>query len=89
MTVLHIYTRVSTTIQEDERSSLDTQTSLGIEKANARGVYTGRKKSMDIDRVMDLRSEGKGATEIARTLGIGRASVYRVLREANLSHIVV
>ena len=54
----------------------------GIAKAKARGVYTGRKKSIDVDRVRDLRSEGKGATEIARTLGIGRASVYRVLRES-------
>jgi len=54
----------------------------GIAKAKARGVYTGRKKTIDVDRVRDLRSEGKGATEIARTLGIGRASVYRVLRES-------
>jgi DNA invertase Pin-like site-specific DNA recombinase len=53
----------------------------GIAKAKARGVYKGRKKTINPDRVRDLRSEGKGATEIAKTLGIGRASVYRVLKE--------
>lgn len=38
MSRLHIYTRVSTATQEDEGSSLDTQTSLGVEKANALGM---------------------------------------------------
>lgn len=51
----------------------------GIEKAKARGVYRGRKRSIDSRKVQQLRAEGLGATEIARKLGIGRASVYRAL----------
>lgn len=51
----------------------------GIAKAKAEGVYKGRKPSIDVARVRTLDSEGIGATEIARRLGIGRASVYRVL----------
>lgn len=54
----------------------------GIAKAKARGVYKGRKKTIQPTQVQELRSEGLGATEIANTLGIGRASVYRVLKES-------
>lgn len=51
----------------------------GIAAAKARGVYRGRKRSIDRAEVERLRlSEKLGATEIARRLGIGRASVYRV-----------
>lgn len=51
----------------------------GIAKAKAEGVYKGRKPSIDTAQVRALDAEGIGATEIARRLGIGRASVYRVL----------
>lgn len=50
----------------------------GIAAAKARGVYRGRKRSIDTTEIQRLRVEEKlGATEIARRLGIGRASVYR------------
>jgi DNA invertase Pin-like site-specific DNA recombinase len=50
----------------------------GIAAAKARGVYRGRKRSVDRSEVQRLRDvERLGATEIARRLGIGRASVYR------------
>jgi DNA invertase Pin-like site-specific DNA recombinase len=51
----------------------------GIAKAKERGVYQGRKATIDVERVRELREEGMGATAIAKELGIGRASVYRVL----------
>ncbi|PGH52755.1 integrase [Azospirillum palustre] len=52
----------------------------GIAKAKAAGVYKGRKPEIDADEVRRLRDvEGLGATDIAKRLGIGRASVYRVL----------
>jgi DNA invertase Pin-like site-specific DNA recombinase len=51
----------------------------GIAKAKAAGRYQGRKPSIDCDTVRTLRDEGLGATEIAKRLKIGRASVYRVL----------
>jgi DNA invertase Pin-like site-specific DNA recombinase len=54
----------------------------GIAKAKARGVYKGRKPSIDADEVRSLKSGGMGATAIATELGIGRASVYRILADA-------
>jgi DNA invertase Pin-like site-specific DNA recombinase len=51
----------------------------GIAKAKAAGVYRGRKPSVDVGQVRALGGEGLGATEIARRLGIGRASVYRAM----------
>jgi DNA invertase Pin-like site-specific DNA recombinase len=52
----------------------------GIKAAKERGVYKGRKPSIDAAEVRRLRAEEKlGPAGIARRLGIGRASVYRVL----------
>jgi len=51
----------------------------GIEAAKAKGVYKGRKPTIDPDQIAALRAEGLGATAIAARLNIGRASVYRVL----------
>src|ERR1700729_1522113 len=51
----------------------------GIAAAKARGVYKGRPARMGAADVAALKAEGLGATEIAKRLGIGRASVYRVL----------
>jgi DNA invertase Pin-like site-specific DNA recombinase len=51
----------------------------GIAKAKAEGVYKGRKPSIDPAQVRALVAGGLGATQIARKLNIGRASVYRVL----------
>jgi DNA invertase Pin-like site-specific DNA recombinase len=51
----------------------------GIAKAKERGVYRGRKASIDVEKVKELRESGMGASQIAKELGISRASVYRVL----------
>jgi DNA invertase Pin-like site-specific DNA recombinase len=53
----------------------------GIAKAKAAGVYKGRKPTVDVLRVRALKQEGLGPSAIAKTLGIGRASVYRALPE--------
>jgi DNA invertase Pin-like site-specific DNA recombinase len=50
----------------------------GIAKAKAAGVYKGRPASIDAAQVRELKAQGKGASEIAKALKIGRASVYRV-----------
>lgn len=51
----------------------------GIAKAKAAGVYKGRKATVDTGEIKRLHNEGMGATEIARTLKLGRTTVYRAL----------
>ncbi|KQN78928.1 DNA integration/recombination/inversion protein [Sphingomonas sp. Leaf62] len=51
----------------------------GIEAAKLKGVYKGRPATISPDAVRELRQQGLGATQIAKRLGIGRASVYRAL----------
>jgi DNA invertase Pin-like site-specific DNA recombinase len=55
----------------------------GIEKAKERGVYKGRKPTVDAAKVRELRQAGVGPASIAKQLGIGRASVYRALGNAS------
>ena len=54
----------------------------GIAKAKAEGLYKGRKPTAmaKAGDVKALAAKGVGATEIAKTLRIGRASVYRALQ---------
>lgn len=51
----------------------------GIAKAKAEGRYKGRPASIDPNEVKALKEQGMGASQIAKELKIGRASVYRAL----------
>ena len=53
----------------------------GIAKAKAEGRYKGRPISIDVSKVHELKSQGKGVTDIAKEMNIARSSVYRALRE--------
>ena len=53
----------------------------GIAAAKVRGVYKGRPASIDGAAIKRLREQGLGPTAIAKRLGIGRASVYRLMAE--------
>lgn len=66
---------------EFERSIIRERQREGIARAKERGVYAGRKASIDATQVKQMHEEGLGATAIAKALGIGRASVYRLLGE--------
>ena len=51
----------------------------GIAAAKAKGVYKGRKPSIDPAVVKQLAAEGVGPSEIAKRMGVARSSVYRFL----------
>lgn len=55
----------------------------GIEKARAAGRYRGRPKTIDPASITELEAEGLGPAAIAKRLGIGRASVYRLKAALN------
>lgn len=64
---------------EFERRIIKKRQAEGIAKAKAKGIYKGRPAAISASKVRQLRAEGMGASEIAAQLGIGRASVYRLL----------
>lgn len=53
----------------------------GIAKAKAAGVYKGRKPSVPVDAIRQLRADGVRPSDIAKRLGVARASVYRAIAE--------
>jgi DNA invertase Pin-like site-specific DNA recombinase len=48
-------------------------------------VYKGRPTTFDRARIVALRKEGMGATEIARAIGCKRGNVYKALKAAGLN----
>ena len=66
-------------VSEMELSHIKERQRAGIEKAKAKGVYKGRSTSIDTDRLLELKAQGVGATQIARDLGCTRSAVYKAL----------
>jgi DNA invertase Pin-like site-specific DNA recombinase len=68
-------------IGEFERAILLERQREGVAKAKAEGKYKGRAPTAraKAPEVKRLHQEGVGPVDIARRLGISRASVYRVL----------
>ena len=64
---------------EFERNIIRKRQAEGIAKAKARGVYTGRKPTIDRDKVHELKAEGLSTYKIADQMGISRMSVHRIL----------
>jgi DNA invertase Pin-like site-specific DNA recombinase len=57
----------------------------GIDAAKAKGIYKGRPVTFDRARIVSLRKEGMGATEIAKAVGCKRGNVYKTLKAARLN----
>jgi DNA invertase Pin-like site-specific DNA recombinase len=57
----------------------------GIAKAKAAGLYKGRHPTVRLqaDAIRALYEAGTSPSKIAKELGVGRSSVYRVLEDAN------
>lgn len=70
-------------VAEFERAVMLSRQKDGIAKAKAAGKYRGRAPTAraKASQVREMKASGSGASEIAAALGIGRASVYRLLSE--------
>jgi DNA invertase Pin-like site-specific DNA recombinase len=67
---------------EFERDQIHMRTMAGLKAARAKGNVGGRPTVMDGDKMAAAkarRARGESPTEIARALGVSRASVYRHL----------
>jgi DNA invertase Pin-like site-specific DNA recombinase len=59
----------------------------GVQKAQERGVYKGRGRTIDASQIYKLKQNGYGATKISKQLGITRQSVYRLLKEQPVQNL--
>lgn len=76
LNMLGVFAQFENDIRRERQAS-------GIARAKAEGKYKGRKRTVDPMHAKELAAEGKTPTEIARTLGVGRTSVYRALVVGN------
>jgi DNA invertase Pin-like site-specific DNA recombinase len=76
---------VLASIAQFEREIMLTRQREGIAKAKSEGKYKGRAPTAlaKAAEVHALMASGIGATEIAKKLGIGRTSVYRIAEQSN------
>lgn len=70
-------------IAEFERELMLERQREGIARAKAQGAYKGRAPTArkQTAAIVKLKAEGKRAEEIAETLKVSRASVFRILKE--------
>lgn len=68
-------------VAQAERQRILERTNEGRVEAKAKGVKFGRKRTVDAEKIQVLRKKGVGATDIAKQLGIGRSTVYKLLNE--------
>ena len=71
--MLGVFAELETNLRKERQNE-------GILRAKQKGVYKGRKSSIDADKIRELKVSGMGATAIAREMNIHRDSVYRVLK---------
>lgn len=70
--MLSVFAEFETNLRKERQAE-------GIARAKEKGVYKGRKAEIDPEDIRSLWAKGIGATAIAKKLGIGRASVYRLV----------
>jgi DNA invertase Pin-like site-specific DNA recombinase len=64
---------------EYERNIIRIRQAEGIAKAKLKGIYSGRKRSINADKIKELHLSGVTPTVIAQRMGCSRQSVYRSL----------
>jgi DNA invertase Pin-like site-specific DNA recombinase len=68
-------------VAQAERQRILERTNEGRLEAKSKGVRFGRKRTIDRKKLLALHESGMGAKDIARQMGIGRSTVYKLLNE--------
>lgn len=77
-----VITILSAVAQAEQQRILEIPNKGRIE-AKAKGVEFGRKRTVDREKVCAMKVQGIGATKIAHQLGIGKSTIYKLLKEAS------
>ncbi|AGM27687.1 resolvase [Mycobacteroides abscessus] len=73
-------------LAEFERSLIIERTQAGLAAARLRGARIGRPTAMNVGQIEQARtlvSAGHRVPDVARTLGVGRSTLYRALGESD------
>ena len=70
-------------VAQAERHRILERTNEGRIAATRKGIKFGRKRSIDRDRVRQLKKSGMSASKISAELGIARSTVYMLLKAIN------
>jgi DNA invertase Pin-like site-specific DNA recombinase len=68
-------------VAQAERHRILERTNEGRIEAKAKGVKFGRKRSVNREKMKELRQQGVRPSEIARQMNIGRSTVYKIMAE--------
>ena len=71
--MLSIFSEFETLIRKERQMD-----GIRANKAN----FKGRGQTIDVEQIKKYKSEGLGASAIAKKMGIDRTSVYRLTKEA-------
>ncbi len=69
-------------VAQAERHRILERTNEGRIEAKSKGIKFGRKRTVDREKIVALHASGIGATAVARQAGIGRSTVYKLLKES-------
>jgi len=75
LSMLGVFAQFETNLRKERQAE-------GIKLAKKAGKYLGKQPTINVNKVKQLKSEGKTPTEIAKELKISRNSVYRILKAA-------
>lgn len=68
-------------VAQAERLRILERTNEGRIDAKSRGIKFGRKRRIDRSKLLKMRENGMGATNIAKQMGIGRSTVYKLIKD--------
>jgi len=78
-TVGKMVVTILSAVAQAERQRILERTNEGRIDAKARGIKFGRKRTVDRKKLLVLHENNVGATDIAKQMGIGRSTVYKLL----------
>ena len=70
-------------VAEAERLRILERTNEGRIEAKSKGIKFGRKRKIDRDKLLKYKENGIIGTALAKEMGISRAAVYKILKEAS------
>jgi DNA invertase Pin-like site-specific DNA recombinase len=82
-----IFAKLLSVVADLERSFIQERTRQGLAAAKAKGHFPGRPKveSAKARKAQTLRNSGESVPEIAKTLGVSIATVYRLTKKPQAS----